>query len=138
MGSLRTNVTKTRKFCFMGRLGRFGLNGANYYGTHRDWVRPFVEAHFGNDDYLLVTGEGSPEKLGPFDHSRDEDLSPDGYRQILAECQFVLAPGGDQPWSYRFAEAAFVGAIPIVDDPNVANAEVRFTSTLEPQHKIGW
>jgi hypothetical protein len=39
-----------------------------------------------------------------------------GYVQMLAQSAFVLCPGGDYRWSYRFFEAALCGAIPVVEE----------------------
>ncbi|WP_411847233.1 hypothetical protein AAFN60_07495 [Roseibacillus persicicus] len=37
------------------------------------------------------------------------------YFRRMAQAQFVLCPGGSFTWSYRFVEAMFCGAIPVVD-----------------------
>lgn len=38
------------------------------------------------------------------------------YYRLMQNSKFVLCPNGDFIWSYRFVEAIFCGAIPIVED----------------------
>jgi hypothetical protein len=76
-------------------------------------------------------------RLGPYDHTLDysgvrfvptmhqslgalesEKVSPhffdSSYFAAISQCQYMLVPRGDTPWSLRFYEALAVGAIPVV------------------------
>lgn len=135
--------SKTRRFNFIGRM-QDGPH-SKYHGR-RNWVRPFARDHFSKRDFFRQSDIGLTEaSLGDFDHSNESwEFTPDRlsrknykprpaifdngrkpYFDILAQSQFTLCPGGDQPWSYRFLEAILARSIPIVDNEVFANAERR-------------
>ncbi|HEY4247090.1 MAG TPA: exostosin family protein [Lacunisphaera sp.] len=60
------------------------------------------------------------------------------YFRILASSQFVLCPGGDYPWSYRFFESILCGAIPIIEKYCESYDGFRFHSFTDDITKIKW
>lgn len=126
---------KTRKFNFIGNSW-----SGNVRGKHRAWMLQFAKQRFQQNDFYVDTGAGRGHKaIGAYDHTREwkaigknVDHYPNGqvpydepYFTKLVESEFTLCPAGDQPYTYRFAEALFSKSIPIVEKDEHANAEKR-------------
>ena len=60
------------------------------------------------------------------------------YFWILSGSQFVLCPGGESVWSYRFFESILCGAIPIVETRCAAYDGFRYVSFDEPAGNLEW
>jgi len=78
-------------------------------------------ATLGEFDYSLVDQHGYNPK-GEFPHHWNPEKSDyeapfdKTYWTKMAESQFVVAPGGDAPYSFRFYESFLAGSIPIIHD----------------------
>jgi hypothetical protein len=62
----------------------------------------------------------------------------DEYQALLARSQFVLCPNGDFVWSYRFFEAVFSGAMPIVEQHCDAYQGFRYRTMQDPIDACVW
>ncbi len=62
----------------------------------------------------------------------------DKYFKVLANSKFVLCPGGDYIWSYRFFEAILCGAIPIVERSCEAYEGFRFFTFEDNAKELKW
>lgn len=117
------NLPATKNFRYM-------FSGGLYRKKHfRLWLEPWVKKHFGNEDYFRVTDANnkSYHSLGAFDHSTTSkgflpaDCGSDcmrfdeSYWATMKQSKFILAPGGDRPFSYRFSESFLTGSIPIIN-----------------------
>jgi len=96
----------------------------------RRWLPDFIKTNFGPEDYFRATdGGGGYKPIGAFDKTlegekgfRPKDACgtctqyDDTYWAKMAESKFVIAPGGDAPYSFRYYESFLAGAIPIIHD----------------------
>ena len=134
---------KRHNYSFVGAIGRRCVaNGSITDLPLRVWARSFAAARFAQHDVFQDTYPAQPgSSVGPFDYSSEragQGLVPFAFRfnerekprtsgacagpvdtdsdylTRIAASNFTLAPGGDSPWSVRFFEAAFLGALPIV------------------------
>lgn len=122
-----TPKDKTSKFMFSGSVIHPDVM------PNRKWLVPFVKANFARKDYYKATdakimGKGY-KPLGAYDTSLDKDK---GYRpkdfgvdnvkfdasywKAMAHSEFVLCPGGDRPYSYRFYETFATKAVPLINE----------------------
>jgi hypothetical protein len=60
------------------------------------------------------------------------------YFRVLANSEFVLCPGGDYIWSYRFFESILCGAIPVVEKSCEAYEGFRFFSFEDNAKNFKW
>ncbi len=124
------NHLKSNDFCFIGSINSAPMS--------RMWIFNFVKKHFtyksifintdimpGNQWASLGSFDLSGQGLGycPKTHydnqSRDaqwRDITQNNF-YFLSMCQskYVLCPGGDSPWSFRFYECLMCKAMPIVE-----------------------
>lgn len=123
---------KSIDYCFIGSI--------KSCFRRRKWVLQFVKDHFTKNSLYINTDYKRDEpysKLGEFDLSdkelgynpkRDNDGNPYSrkvqyreveenlfYFQSMCNSKFVLCPGGDAPWSFRFYETLMCKSIPIVE-----------------------
>jgi hypothetical protein len=119
---LALNHEKKFRYMFSGsfvHLNRF-----------RRWLPDFVKTKFGPEDYFRAT-DATPnyKAMGVFDRS---NASASGFRpksngkgtvhydesywEKMVQSNFIVAPGGDAPYSFRFYESALAGAIPVIHD----------------------
>lgn len=93
---------------------------------NRGWLDNFVATHFTDSDYFRVTDRAS--NRGVYDKTA---TGPKGFRPkscggscmeydetywaAMCQSKFVVAPGGDAPWSYRFYETFLTHAIPLIN-----------------------
>lgn len=110
---------------------------------NRKWLKDFVAKNFNTTDYYRATDAGKKyEKIGAYDHSDDKT----GYRpkdhgvltfeydssywKAMTQSNFVVCPGGDAPWSYRFYETFVTKAIPVINSrdtdwkPRITTSEI--------------
>lgn len=120
---LAMNHTKTYRYMFSGSYAK--LN------KYRKWLPGFVKSNFKSGDYFRATDAGGKwSAMGEFDKSlsegggfRPKSSCPtcmkfdEKYWQNMVRSKFVVAPGGDAPYSFRFYEAILSGAIPLINDP---------------------
>ena len=121
------NHEKKHDYCFIGSID-------SCY-ERRKWVIDFAKKNFTKDSIFINT-DNSPnwELLGPFDYSKlnlgfAPKLQPDNqskkvqyrivkdnieYFEKMCQSKFVLCPGGDAPWSFRFYEVLMCKSVPIV------------------------
>jgi len=121
------NHEKKYDYCFIGSID-------SCY-ERRKWVIDFAKKNFTKDSIFINT-DNSPnwELLGPFDYSklklgfcpRLQDDIPSKrihyrivkdnieYFEKMCQSKFVLCPGGDAPWSFRFYEVLMCKSLPIV------------------------
>jgi hypothetical protein len=125
------NHDKIHDFCFIGSMSACV--------KRRKWVIDFAKKHFTDTSIFIntdvITG-GTWESLGTFDHSYDtlgqycpkknnnnqskqvqyrtveENMY---YFQTMCQSKYVLCPGGDSPWSFRFYEVLMCKSIPVVE-----------------------
>lgn len=121
------NHTKSFRYMFSGSFV--------HLNKYRQWLPGFVKKTFGPEDYFRAT-DATPKwsPMGEFDKSLEE---ADGFRpktlvngkrcgtcmkfdntywQHMVSSKFVVAPGGDAPYSFRFYESSLAGAIPIINN----------------------
>lgn len=119
-----TPEDKAHKFMFSGSVSHRDLY------PNRNWLVPFVKANFARKDYYRATdanGKGY-QPLGAYDTTlakekgfRPKDFGADhvkfdaSYWKAMAHSEFVLCPGGDRPYSYRFYETFATKAVPVID-----------------------
>ena len=141
------SVARRHNYSFVGAVRRTTQNMTRNHTRvlpMRKWAVSFAAAHFAPNDFYMDTSAHSNRDyspLGVYDHSLegtglvpiewekqhrvgpvaeagchvgDVDME---YLRHLAASDFTLAPGGDSPWSMRFFEAAFAGALPVVASP---------------------
>jgi hypothetical protein len=122
------NHQKKYDFCFIGSI--------NSCYARRKWVIDFAKNNFTNNSIFINTDDNPKwELLGPFDYSKlisgfCPKLQPDHqskkvqyrivkdnieYFEKMCQSNFVLCPGGDAPWSFRFYEVLMCKSIPIVE-----------------------
>ena len=121
------NHEKKYDYCFIGSID-------SCY-ERRKWVIDFAKKNFTKDSIFINT-DNSPnwELLGPFDYSKlnlgfapklqlDNQSKKVQYRIVkdnieyfekMCQSKFVLCPGGDAPWSFRFYEVLMCKSVPIV------------------------
>jgi len=121
------NHEKKYDYCFIGSID-------SCY-ERRKWVIDFAKKNFTKDSIFINT-DNSPnwELLGPFDYSKlklgfcprlQEDIPSKRihyrivkdnieYFEKMCQSKFVLCPGGDAPWSFRFYEVLMCKSLPIV------------------------
>jgi hypothetical protein len=119
---------KIHDYCFIGSI--------NSCVERRQWVIDFAKKYFTSKSLFINTDNNPDWKLlGEFDYSHkrlgycpkneavyqskhaqyrviQENLF---YFQKLRQSTFVLCPGGDAPWSFRFYEVLMSKSIPIVE-----------------------
>jgi len=120
---LSINVPKKYRYMFSGNFAKKDLK-------HRKWLAPWVKEHFNSSDYLRATDINTKkyEPIGEYDYSisdpggfRTKDCGGECFKfdstywQTMKESQFILCPGGDAPYSFRFYESMLTGSIPIID-----------------------
>jgi len=120
---------KKHDFCFIGSMSSDR--------DRRRWVIEFAKKYFTKDSVFIdVDNSESWEVLGEFDYTKealgyslknDSNYTPDHraqfrnvnenifYFQTMCQSKYVLCPGGDAPWSFRFYEALMCKSIPIVE-----------------------
>jgi len=119
---LAMNHEKNFKYMFSGSFV--------HLDKFRKWLPDFVKTRFGPEDYFRAT-DATPkwQSMGAFDRS---NASASGYRPKssckgcqkfdesywvnMVQSKFIMAPGGDAPYSFRFYESALAGSIPIIHD----------------------
>ena len=122
------NHQKKYDYCFIGLIN-------SSYET-RIWVIDFVKKNFTNNSIFINTDDNPKwELLGSFDYSKlnlgfSPKSQPDNqskkvqyrivkdnieYFEKMCQSKFVLCPGGDSPWSFRFYEVLMCKSIPIVE-----------------------
>ena len=122
------NHKKKYDFCFIGSI--------NSCYKRRKWVIDFAKKKFTNNSIFINTDDNPKwELLGSFDYSKLNlgfcpKLQPDSqskksqyrivkdnieYFEKMCQSKFVLCPGGDAPWSFRFYEVLMCKSIPIVE-----------------------
>lgn len=121
--------TKIHNFMFSGSTESNDL-------IHRGWLKDWVRQHFKEGDYYRSTDAHKSKNyhsLGSFDvYGKDDEIKgfrpkddPDwrkpikydtSYWEAMSQSNFVLCPGGDYPWSYRFYETFGTKAIPLIND----------------------
>jgi hypothetical protein len=122
------NHQKIYDYCFIGSID-------SCY-ERRKWVIDFAKKNFTNNSIFINT-DNNPnwELLGSFDYSNvklgfcpknqlDNQSKKVQYRIVkdniyyfekMCQSKFVLCPGGDAPWSFRFYEVLMCKSIPIVE-----------------------
>lgn len=122
------NHDKIYDFCFIGSI--------NSNPTARRWVIEFAKKYF-TEKSIFINTDNNPEweSLGTFDLSftqigycpknQHDNQSRHVQYRVVSEnvyyfetmCQsiFVLCPGGDAPWSFRFYEVLMCKSLPIVE-----------------------
>jgi hypothetical protein len=131
------NREKKYDYVFIGSIK------SNY--SARAWVLEFKERYFTRNSVFINTDEGGGfcPRNHTYSQSREsqyriikENLS---YFQTMASSKFVLCPGGDAPWSFRFYETLLCGSIPIVESwhhtyrtPEEASIKYKFILKDEP------
>lgn len=96
---------------------------------YRKWLPNFVMTHFGPGDYFRATdADTGYTPMGEFDKSMSEKgFRPkssckmcmefdETYWSKMVQSKFIIAPGGDAPYSFRFYESALARAIPIINN----------------------
>lgn len=122
------NISDERKHRYMFSGSLYGTQI-----TNRAWLIPFVKEHFDNSDYFRCTVCAKIkdyEPIGKFDQtltdtgaSRPKSCGKScwpfdgGYWELMRRSKFILCPGGDAPFSYRFYESFLAGALPVINDP---------------------
>jgi hypothetical protein len=126
---------KTRNFNFQGSLSFNdpGRDGKFNRFKRRKWVADFAREHFADNDWLDITDAPSEhDSWGPYDHTNQKHASMNGYPKddgtpigllgcdityykTMLQSNFTLCPGGDAPFTYRFAEAILAGSIPVIN-----------------------
>jgi hypothetical protein len=122
------NHQKIYDYCFIGSID-------SCY-ERRKWVIDFAKKNFTNNSIFINTSNNSNwELLGSFDYSNmklgfcpkiqlDNQSKKVQYRIVkdnidyfekMCQSKFVLCPGGDAPWSFRFYEVLMCKSIPIVE-----------------------
>jgi len=133
--------TKKIRYMFSGSLGIIKKL------KFRKWLPQWVKAHFGPEDYFKATDVSSKWKtLGEFDQSLSETKGfrpksdcPGGvhdacmmfdgtYWERMAQSKFIIAPGGDAPYSFRFYESFLAGSIPVIHNKETDWKERQCTS----------
>jgi hypothetical protein len=90
---------------------------------NRKWLKSFVKKTFTGEDFYRATDARTKgkhyQKLGEYDYSatnsshgfRPKDKGccqaiqfDESYWKAMTQSKFVVCPGGDRPWSYRFYE----------------------------------
>lgn len=117
---------KIHDYCFIGSISSCH--------ERRRWVIDFAKNHFTSNSIFINT-DGSNHLLGPFDFSHmnlgfcpkncsDNQSKKVQYRDVkenqyyfekMCQSKYVLCPGGDAPWSFRFYEILMCKSIPIVE-----------------------
>lgn len=114
---------KRRKFNFQGSVF------TKSQMKRRAWVVPFVQKHFGDEDFMRITD--APKDyvpLGRFDVTgtpggyrpmsvklNNRTFFDKGYFESMTTSKFTLCPGGDMSWSMRLHEAILSGSIPVIN-----------------------
>ncbi|MBI2834928.1 MAG: exostosin family protein [Acidobacteria bacterium] len=62
----------------------------------------------------------------------------DPYHALTASAQFVLCPPGDYVWTYRFFEAIFCGAMPVVEEPAPCYEGFAFATFSDDPEGLTW
>jgi len=116
--------TKEHKFMFSGSFLHSDL-------PFRKWLKPFVTKNFNSTDYFRATDAKGHKynALGaydisltgskgyrPKDHGVTNIAFDQTYWNAMVHSEFVLCPGGDAPYSYRFYEVMATKAIPLIND----------------------
>jgi len=123
------NHEKKYDFCFIGSID-------SCY-EKRKWVIDFAKKNFTTNSIFINTDSKPNWKLlGSFDYSKlnlgvfcpksqSDNQSKKvqyrivkdniGYFEKMCQSKFVLCPGGDAPWSFRFYEVLMCKSIPIVE-----------------------
>ena len=122
------NHQKIYDYCFIGSID-------SCY-ERRKWVIDFAKKNFTNNSIFINTANNPNwELLGSFDYSNvklgfcpknqlDHQSKKVQYRIVkenidyfekMCQSKFVLCPGGDAPWSFRFYEVLMCKSIPIVE-----------------------
>jgi len=116
------NHTKTFRYMFSGSFV--------HLNKYRKWLPGFVKKNFGEKDYFKATdATNSYKAMGEFDRSLNHvaGFRPKSscstcmtfdveYWQKMVSSEFVVTPGGDAPYSFRFYESILAGAIPIINN----------------------
>lgn len=76
-------------------------------------VTPRRQEFFDKAKALYPTAEITHSTNGRIEETRDKD---DQYFKTLGQTSFALCPNGDFVWTYRFFEAVFLKAIPVVEE----------------------
>jgi len=120
------NHNKKYDYCFIGSI-------KSCY-ERRKWVIEFAKKNFTKNSIFINTDE-EWEVLGSFDYSKkikgycpkiqvDNQSKNVQYRIVkenkeyfenMCQSKYVLCPGGDAPWSFRFYEVLMCKSIPIVE-----------------------
>jgi len=122
------NHDKIHDFCFMGSI--------NSCYERRKWVKKFVKKYFTQNSIFINTDNPHDwRSLGSFDYTKHNlgfnpkkhanNQSKEAqfrkvhenrfYFEAMCQSKFVLCPGGDEPWSFRFYETLMCKSIPIVE-----------------------
>jgi hypothetical protein len=121
--------TKKHDFCFIGSMDtKLGYRG--------NWVVEFAQKYFTKDSVFINTYNPTHwTSLGDFDYTMsnlgfnpasqiDNQSRQVQYRivhenlfyfETMCQSKYVLCPGGDSPWSFRFYETLMCQAVPIVE-----------------------
>jgi len=122
------NHNKIHDYCFIGSI--------NSCPSRRKWVIDFAKQYF-TANSIFVNTDNNPnwESLGSFDYSnKNLGFCPKNahnnqsknvqyrvvkenifYFEKMCQSKFILCPGGDAPWSFRFYETLMCKSIPIVE-----------------------
>ena len=123
------NHEKKHDFCFIGSI--------NSCYERRSWIVPFVKSFFTENSVFINTdNDKNWQSLGSFDYTKmnlgycpknntDNQSKKVQYRVVsenlfyfekMCQSKFVLCPGGDAPWSFRFYEVLMCKSLPIVQN----------------------
>lgn len=119
-GIKKLDHNQTHKFMFSGSSAQARKM------PYRAWMDDFVATHFTDNDYFRVTDRAS--NRGAYDKTSTaaKGFRPKGcggkcvqydetYWAEMCKSKFVVAPGGDTAWSYRYYETFFTHAIPVIN-----------------------
>lgn len=126
------NHNKIYDFCFIGSI--------NSSDDRRKWVIDFAKKYFTSNSIFINTDvkydtNSNWELLGSYDYSHmglgycpkhvpDHQSRIVQYRVVkenldyfekMCQSKFVLCPGGDAPWSFRYYETLMCKSVPIVE-----------------------
>jgi len=140
--------TKTIRYMFSGSFV--------HLNKHRTWLPEWVKEHFGPEDYFRATdarkGKKKYKPMGVFDQSLNgaAGFRPKGtchdclkfdetYWAKMRKSKFIICPGGDAPYSFRFYESYLAGSIPIIhnyEDDWKDRQNTRWISAIKYEHKM--
>jgi len=135
---LKMNDTKKYRYMFSGSVTKGKVL------KHRKWLTLWVKEHFSDEDYFRATdaSANSHKPWGSYDYTKADtrgfrpkdcggscmQLDETYYSQML-QSKFILTPGGDAPYSFRFHEAFLSGSIPIINS---------IDGDYMPRHSTKW